>query len=52
MNYLQMMIKTEIFFDKKYDPTRYEIMESFQEMKLMGDTVNYLDNLYFIFKNM
>ena len=29
--------KEEVFFDKKYDPTRYEIMESFQEMKLMGD---------------
>jgi hypothetical protein len=27
----------EVYFDKKYDPTRYSIMDSFTEMKLLGE---------------
>ena len=27
----------EVFFDKKYDPTRYDILDSFSEFRQMGD---------------
>ena len=29
----------DIYFDKKYDPTRYDILDSFTEFKQMGETV-------------